>query len=385
MARVRPYAQAIGVWYHISVKVALVYDRVNKWGGAERVVIALRKIFPDAPLFTSVYKEDQASWAKKIQVIPSFLQKVPFASQHHEAFGALMPVAFESFNFDEFDLVISVTSESAKGIITKPETRHVCICLTPTRYLWSGYRDYFSNPLFRIVTLPVVSYLRLWDKIAAYRPDQFIAISNTVRNRIKKYYGLESEVIHPPLMMRPTIGRLKIKDGRLKNKNHQSYYLVVSRLVPYKRVDLAIRAANKLKIPLKIIGTGNEFGRLKQMAGPTVEFLEYVSDPDLKYYYANCRALIFPGVEDFGLAMVEAQAFGKPVIAYRGGGAEEIVVEKKTGEFFDAQNASSLVQVLKKFRSTRYNSMDCKRNARRFSYSQFEKKIKNLINDNHYS
>jgi len=171
--------------------VAIVYDRVNKWGGAERVIIALRKIFPESDLFTSVYEKNRASWANKINVIPSFLQKIPLASRYHEAFALFMPIAFESFNFDKYDLVISVTSESGKGIITKPKTRHISVILTPTRYLWSGYKNYFPNELFRILAWPAVSYLRFWDKIAAKRPDQLIAISRTVQNRVKKFiiYG----------------------------------------------------------------------------------------------------------------------------------------------------------------------------------------------------
>ncbi len=361
-----------------NMKVAIVYDRVNKWGGAERVIIALRKIFPDSVLFTSVYREDRASWAKKILIKTSFLQKIPFAALHHEALAAFMPIAFESFNFDDFDLVISVTSESAKGIITKPTTRHMSIILTPTRYLWSGYSDYFANFFLRIVTWPVVSYLRFWDMIAARRPDKLIAISETVQARIKKYYGLDAEVINPPLMMRPSI---RISNFQIRNsKQAQNYFLVVSRLVPYKRVDLAVKAANKICAPLKIIGTGSELGHLKNMAGPTVEFLGYVSDFDLKYYYMNSRALIFPGVEDFGLTMVEAQSFGKPVIAYRGGGAQEIIIEGKTGVFFDKQTVQSLADKLKNFRASRYNEKDCQRNARRFSFEQFKKKIGFILN-----
>lgn len=371
MRRVGPYKYGIIRYY--LMKVALVYDRVNKWGGAERVIIALQKIFPDSALFTSVYKKDRISWTKKIPVRTSFLQNIPFAASYHEAFATFMPIAFESFNFDDFDLVISVTSEAAKGIITKPHTKHISIILTPTRYLWSGYDDYFSNPILRIISWPVVSYLRFWDKIAARRPDKLVAISETVRNRIKKYYGLDSELIHPPLM----IGTLNSK--QIINRN---YFLVVSRLVPYKRIDLAVKAANKAGVPLKTVGVGSEFRKLKKMAGETVEFLGYVSDLDLKVYYLNCKALVFPGVEDFGLTMVEAQAFGKPVIAYRGGGAEEIIIEGKTGVFFDKQTVSSLASKLKSFQPSRYNSLDCRRNARRFSFEQFKSKILNLV-DSH--
>ena len=361
------------------MKVALVYDRVNKWGGAERVIIALRKIFPDSVLFTSVYREDRASWAKKIPIRTSFLQRLPFASSYHEALAAFMPISFESFNFDDFDLVISVTSEAAKGIVTKPHTKHISIILTPTRYLWSGYRDYFSNPFFLIIAFPVISYLRFWDRIAAKRPDKLIAISETVRNRIKKYYGLDSEVIYPPLMIRVARGPFDSAQGKPAASRHRPYFLVVSRLVAYKRIDLAVKAANKVRVPLKIIGTGSEFGRLKKIAGPTVEFLGYVSDSDLKYYYSNCKALVFPGVEDFGLTMVEAQAFGKPVIAFRGGGAEEIIIEGQTGVFFDKQTASSLADKLKSFRPSRYNEKDCRKNANRFSFEQFKQKMLNLV------
>ncbi|MBI4092080.1 MAG: glycosyltransferase [Candidatus Levybacteria bacterium] len=330
-----------------------------------------------------------------------------------------MPIAFESFNFDEFDLVISVTSEAAKGIVTKPHTKHISIILTPTRYLWSGYENYFSNPIFRIISWPIVSYLRFWDKIAAKRPDKLIAISQTVRSRIKKYYGLDSEVIYPPLMIRearnfphvasdaqlPRVERSKsLSQPSLSERKHIkyesnskdsselalnslasgkvphfNYFLVVSRLVPYKKIDLAVRAANKVHVPLKIIGTGSELGRLKKMAGPTVEFLGYVSDSDLKYYYSNCKALVFPGVEDFGLTMVEAQAFGKPVIAFRGGGAEEIVTEGKTGVFFDRQTVASLSEKLKSFRPSRYNSLDCRINANKFSFDRFKTNILGVL------
>src|SRR3989344_2914584 len=200
-------------------RVALVYDRVNKWGGAERVIIALGKIFPDSVLFTSVYKEDRVSWAKKIPIRTSFLQKFPFAASYHEALASFMPLAFESFDFDKFNLVISVTSEAAKGVITKPHTKHISIILTPTRYLWSGYNDYFSNELFKTLTLPVVWYLRSWDRIAAKRPDELIAISETVRSRIKKYYGLESEIIYPPLMVRTSqLARGSSKDEERRAK-----------------------------------------------------------------------------------------------------------------------------------------------------------------------
>src|SRR5258706_16458730 len=181
-----------------SIKVALVYDRVNKWGGAERILLALHKIFPNAPLYTSVYDKKRAPWAQVFRVKTSFLQEIPFIKSHHELFPFLMPIAFESFSFDEYDFVISITSESAKGIITRPSTVHLCICLTPTRYLWSGYEEYFKNFFLRFLTKPIVIYLRHWDKTASGRVDEFVAISKEVKKRIKKYYKKKAKLLYPP-------------------------------------------------------------------------------------------------------------------------------------------------------------------------------------------
>ena len=204
------------------MKVALVYDRVNKWGGAERVLLALKQIFPEADLFTSVYNEEKASWAKVFNVKTSFLQKFPFASSAHQIYAALMPLAFESLDLTGYDLVISVTSEAAKGVITKPQALHICYCLTPTRYLWSGYMDYFQNSFLRLISKSMVFYLRFWDKIAAQRPDEYIAISTEVKNRINKYYGRNSSIIYPPL----TLSDQNLNDS----PKQKDYFLVVSRL-----------------------------------------------------------------------------------------------------------------------------------------------------------
>lgn len=358
----------------MNKRVAIVYDRINKWGGAERILLALHQIFPEAPLFTSVYDRQKAEWAKDFDVRTSFLQKTPFAQSRHELFALVMPIAFENFNFDAYDVVISVTSEAAKGIITKPQAKHICICLTPTRYLWSGYNDYFRGSFFQWVSRPAVSYLRAWDKIAAQRPDVYIAISQEVQGRIKRYYGRKSILVYPPLT---------IRNQESKIKNHEiagSYFLVVSRLsrfAQYKRVDLAIKACTELRLPLVIVGDG-DIDYFKQGAGRTVTFIGKVSDEELTTYYKQSFALIFPGNEDFGLTMVEAQFFGKPVIAYRAGGALEIVKEGKTGKFFDTQTVSSLSAALKSFRESDYNREDCIKNAERFTFEQFEKNIKTV-------
>jgi hypothetical protein len=218
------------------MKVAIVYDRVNKWGGAERVLLSLHKIFPNAPLYTSVYDKKKAPWANAFRVRTSFLQRIPFIKSHHELFPFLMPFAFASFSFKKYDLVISVTSEFAKGIRLPKKAVHICICLTPTRYLWSGYNEYFTNKDFRFLTLPLIWILRKWDRYIASFPNSYIAISKEVSNRIKKYYGQESVVVYPSIPRIP-----KAKKTRLFEKG---YFLVVSRLSPftsYKRVDLARR------------------------------------------------------------------------------------------------------------------------------------------------
>ncbi len=354
------------------MKIALVYDRVNKIGGAERVLETLHEIYPDAPLYTAVYNPQSAPWAKKFKVIPSFLQKFPLAKSRHEVFPYLMPIAFESFDFDEYDLVISVTSEAAKGILTKPKTLHLCYCLTPTRYLWSGYQDYFQNPVFRFLSSPVITYLRYWDRIACQRPDVYLAISENVKKRIKKYYGRDSQVIYPPV----DLEKFKTRDSSL---NVDSYYLVVSRLVGYKRVEIVVEAFNKLGLPLKIIGRGTEMGRLKRMAKKNVEFLGQLTDKELISYYQKCRALVFPQEEDFGLVPLEAQACGKPVIAFRGGGALETVVQGKTGEFFSPQTSESLIKVVKSFKPEKYLPGDCQEQAEKFGKEIFKKKFKEVV------
>lgn len=272
------------------MKVALVYDRINKWGGAERVLLALKELFPDATLFTSVYNKDSASWADVFDIKTSFLQHIPFAKTHHEAFASLMPLAFESFSFDAYDLVISLTSEAAKGIITKPSTKHICLCLTPTRYLWSGRDEYFENKFLKFVATPVLWYLRQWDMIAASRPDMFLAISKEVQQRIKRYYHKDADVVYPPLLLKSTN----------TPPAGSGYFLVVSRLIPIKKIDIAIKACNKLQVPLKIIGVGSQEVNLKSIAGPTISFLGSLTDSQVVGYYKGCTALLFPGVATSG-------------------------------------------------------------------------------------
>ena len=332
------------------MKVALVYDRVNKIGGAERVLEVLHEIWPEAPLYTAVYYPPGAPWAKKFKVIPSFLNKWPLAKKHHELYPWLTPLAFESFDFSDFDLVISITSAEAKGIITKPKTKHFCYCLTPTRYLWSGYSDYFFNKGLRWLAQPMVGWMRNWDKIAAQRPDEYLAISQEVQRRIKKYYHRESIVLYPPIDTEKFYPTEKNQNG--------DYFLIVSRLVSYKKIDLAVKAFNKLCLPLKIVGTGNQMFKLKTSAASNIEFLGELTDQELLSYYQDCRALIFPQKEDFGLVPLEAQSCGKPVIAFAGGGALETVIEGKTGTFFKPQSVKALMEKVKNFFGRRSNRVN---------------------------
>ncbi|MBI2590407.1 MAG: glycosyltransferase [Candidatus Blackburnbacteria bacterium] len=361
------------------MKVALVYDRVNKWGGAERVLLSLHKLFPEAPLFTSVYNPETAGWAKVFtRVIPSFLQKFPYASVRHDFYAPLMPLAFESFDFSGYDLVISVTSEAAKGIITKPGTVHISYCLTPTRYLWSGYEEYIDTPLRRKVLAPVVGYLQRWDQVAAQRPDVLIAISKTVQQRIEKYYGRESVVIYPPVTLACPESADSGRAVLARMTNDHQYYLVVSRLVPYKKVDLVVQAFNVNGKPLIIVGTGSEEKRLRLMAKGNIKFTGFISDTDLSQYYKNCKALIFPQEEDFGIVSVEAQSFGKPVIAHKSGGVVETVTGK-TGMFFERQTAGDLLDAIQGFEVRRFAEKDCINNAKRFSEEKFLESFAKMV------
>jgi glycosyltransferase involved in cell wall biosynthesis len=377
-----------------KMRVALVYDRVNKWGGAERVLLALHELFPDAPLYTSVYDKSNAGWADVFDpsagsgrgIRTSFLQKIPFARVNHELLAPLMPLAFESFDFSDFDLVISVASEAAKGIITKPGTRHICYCLTPTRYLWSGYEEYFENKVLRACFKPLISGLRKWDLVASRRPDAYIAISEEVQKRIGKYYGRESELVYPPATLRHPERSEGSREGSSvtpRIEGHKNgYFLIVSRLskfTKYKRVDLAIEACNKLRAKLVIVGEGNLRNELEEKAGPTIQFAGGVSDKELIEYYKNSKALIFPGYEDLGLTMIEAQSFGKPVIAFGNGGAVELVINNKTGILFDYQTTESLVDAIREFEKKEFEPEFCRKNAKRFSFDNFRKNFMFVI------
>ena len=354
------------------MKVALCYDHLNKFGGAERVLLALHELFPKAPLYSAVFDKKLASWTRGFDVRSTFMQKLPGASKRHEWYPGLPALAFETFDFSEFDVVISITSAEAKGIVTSPRTLHICYCLTPTRFLWSHYWDYFTRPLLRKLSLPVVSFLRVWDGFAAARPDTFVAISRTIQQRIWKYYRRPSTVIYPPV----DTEKFRPKSRPFKP---DSYFLIVSRLVTYKHIEIAIKACNDLKLPLKIVGIGAEFKSLQALAGKTIEFMGAVSDEELVTLYQNCRAFIAPQEEDFGISMVEALASGRPVIAYKSGAACELITPGLTGELFYPQSVEALAAILRKFAESQYNSRLCRESAECFSSMQFKRNFLNYI------
>jgi glycosyltransferase involved in cell wall biosynthesis len=358
-----------------KIKVAIVYDRVNKFGGAERVLLALHEMFPDAPLYTSVYKKEKAKWAEVFpKIYTSYLQNIPILRNYHEIIGWLMPLAFESFDFKDYDLVISVTSEAAKGIITGTKTYHVCYCLTPTRYLWSGYNEYFSSRILKFVTKPIVNYLRWWDKVAGQRPDKIIAISTEVQKRIEKYYGRKSEIIFPPVN--------KFQELKSYKQVIKNYYLYVGRLVKYKKVGLLVDTFNELGLPLVIVGSGSEESKLKLKAKKNIKFLGNIKDEELIGVYSKSKAFLMPQDEDFGITAVEAQSFGVPVIAFKSGGALDTVINNKTGIFFNEQTVTSLKEAIAKFDTMRFNDGYLRNNAKRFDKVIFKKRLNSLIKNN---
>lgn len=363
----------------VIMRIALVHDYLTQFGGGERVLAILCQMFPEAPVFTLIYDEEKTNGVFKGRKInTSFLQKIPGSKKFFRQLVWLMPLAVEQFNLSKFDLVISVSHSYGKGIITKPETKHISYCLTPTRYLW---HDSGRHLVYKPISLFLLTYLRTWDYQAAQRPDYFIADSENVRQRIKKYYNRESEVIYPPLW------RLEAGGGRLEVK-YKNYFLILGRMVPYKRFDIAIEAFSKIpQEKLVIIGDGPERKKLearsKKLGAKNIKFLGKVSDSELAKYYADCKALILSQEEDFGITAVEAMASGRPVIAYRAGGVLETIVEGETGVFFNEQSPESLIKAVNDFEGRRFNPQKIRELALAFSKEKFKKRIADFLANLH--
>lgn len=370
------------------LRIALVhYWLVNRRGG-ERVLETLAEMFPQADVFTLVL--DRRKLAPSLasrRITTSFLQKLPGSTRHYRKLLPLFPLAVEQFRLRDYDLVISSESGPAKGVITSSHTCHICYCHSPMRYLWDMYHEYREGKsvgaVSRLIFDLSAHYVRMWDVAAASRVDHFVANSENVARRIQKHYRREARVIYPPVRVEPGYISDAVED----------YYLVASPLVDYKRVDLAIAAANRLKRPLRIVGEGPESRRLRRLAGPSVAFLGYLSDNDLRGQYARARALLFPGEEDFGMVPVEAQSFGRPVIAFARGGALETVngllpgetldPESTTGVFFTEQSADSLVEAIQRFESleARLSPVHIRAHAQRFDVASFKREMSAFIEE----
>lgn len=356
-----------------SLRVALVHDYLNQQGGAENVVQVFTEMFPGAPLYTSVYDRDRMpdAW-RGMDIRTSFMQRLSPRLEIAKALVPLYPAAFELMDLRGYDLVLSSTTSFAKGVITRPETCHVCYCNNPTRFVWM-YHDYFEHeqlPRRARSLLPLVmTPLRTWDYVAAQRVDHFVAGSCNAARRIAKYYRREATVVHSPIdadFFHPCGGPAG------------DYFLVTARLQTYKRVDLAIEACKHLDLPLRILGDGPDRRRLQRLAGPTVEFFGRVPDEVVREQMAHCRALIIAGEEDFGLTSLETQACGRPVIAYGMGGAMETVVEGVTGAFFRQPTVAALAAVLRDFQDT-FEQSTLRAHATQFDKETFKQRMYDVL------
>ena len=351
------------------LKIALVCSWLNQYGGAERVLETAHSMYPDAPIYTSIYWPEALPDAyRDWDIRTSFLNKWPLVKKHHQPFLALYPFAFESLDLRGFDVVLNITSAFAHGIITSPDTLHICYCLTPARFLWDYEKYVLREGLGRLARRalpPLVAWLRIWDKQAADGVDRFVAISRAVQARIGKIYRRPSEIIYPPVHV-PEVK---------PSPDTGDYFLSLGRLIPYKRVDIAIQAFNRLGLPLHIVGEGRDYERLKSMAKPNISFLGRLSDEEARNEYAGCRAFVFPGEEDFGITPLEAQAAGRPVIAYAAGGALDTVVDGKTGVFFGEQTLEALQDAVARFQQTPFNPHAIRQHARQFSAERFTREL----------
>ena len=355
------------------MRVALVCSWLNQYGGAERVLEVLHDMYPQAPIYTSVYEPRALpDFYRQWDIRPSFMQRLPLVKRKHQLFLGLFPLAFESFDLSEYDLVISNSSAFAHGVLTREGTAHVCYCLTPARFLWN-YHAYVQREkvgsLARLILPFPLHYLRTWDAAAASRVDSFVAISHAVQARIRKFYRRDSTIIYPPVNINDYQPADEVGD----------YYLIVSRLIPYKRIDLAVEAFNQLGLPLKIVGDGRDRAALQAMARSNVEFLGRRSDAEVRQLYARCRAFVLPGEEDFGLTPLEAQASGRPVIAYGAGGALDTVVEGETGAFFCQQTPESLAEAVASFDALACDPHRIREHAAKFDVAVFRQQLGELV------
>jgi glycosyltransferase involved in cell wall biosynthesis len=355
------------------MRTAVVHDYFTQLGGAEKVTEEIVRMLPDCDLYSTVALPSQMppSLAGR-RVHTSWMQRLPEMKKLYRIYFPLYPFAVESLDLSDYDLVISSSSGYAKGVRTRPDALHVCYCHTPMRWVWSF--DHYSaregmGPLKRWILSRMIGALRKWDMRAAQQPDYYIANSQTVAERIKRVYGREAHVIHPPIDLhrfRPVA-------------EQEDYYLILARLVSYKRIDLAVEACTRMGRRLMVIGNGPDRGRLESLAGPSVKFLGRLSDAEVEHYASRCRALIFPGEEDFGMAPLEIAAAGRPTIAFRSGGAVETIIEGETGVFFDHQTPLDLMKAIEAFEAREWNPELLRRHAQNFGVDVFQNSLRQFL------
>lgn len=360
-------------------RVAIVHDWLTNLGGAERVVLAMHQAFPEAPIFTSVYNQKSLPQFAKLDVQTSFLQHWPMATKRHQLYPTLRQLAFESFDWHGYDVVITSSTAEAKGIVTPTEVLHISYINTPTRYYWIDYEGYLAqpgygllNPVVRAVLPRWIGNLKRWDFAAAQRADLVISNSANVARRVKQYYQRDSRVLFPPVDVH-RFDQAKATPG--------DYFLVVSRLIPYKKIDLVVEAFNQLGDRLVVVGAGSELARLQSMAQSNIEFVGPLPDDEVTKLYLGCRAFVFPTEEDFGITPLEAMACGKPAVAYGRGGAQETVVDGETGVHFDRQTIGSLTGAVRKVEQTPWDHQAIATHARGFSEENFIEQLHQIVSE----
>ncbi len=357
------------------MKIAVVHDYFTQLGGGEKVAEELFLMFPNADLFATVVLKDKLPASlKEVKIHTSWMQRLPFMKTLYRVYFPLYPFAVRSLDLSGYDLVVSSSSGYVKGIRVAPDALHVCYCHTPMRWAWN-FEHYSSREAFTGITKRILpSFIRAlqrWDEAAAQQPDHLIANSHVVAGRILKVYGRTAAVIAPPI---------ETERFRPSHSPVEDYYIILARLVPYKRIDVAVDAFSKMGKKLYVIGSGSAASKLREHAGPTVAFLGRLNDEDVERYVASCRALIFPGEEDFGMAPLEVAAAGRPTIAFRAGGATETIKERQTGLFFDEQTPESLIAAVEEFETISWNPGVIRQHAETFSTAVFRRRILQFLN-----